>query len=83
MEAVELTWAERMRLEGREQGEQRGKREAIVLLVRERFGTPAPKCTARLESVSNGDLDQLLIRVLRANSLDEVTMGLGDRPDPA
>ena len=63
-----LTTAESLRREG----QAKGKQEALLVLLRQRFG-PLPAATvARVDKATAAELDLWLGRVLTASSLDEV-----------
>jgi predicted transposase/invertase (TIGR01784 family) len=75
-----LTTAERLRREGEAKGEARGlkrgallgKREALLLVLRQRFGRVPAAITERIDRARGTDLDAWFGRVLAASSLDEV-----------
>jgi hypothetical protein len=71
-----LTMAEKLRREGRAEGEargvQKGKRESLLLVLRQRFGRLPAAAVARIEKASAAKLDAWFGRVLVASSLDEV-----------
>lgn len=79
MQELELSWADRLREEGREEGLHegllRGKRETLKRLLAARFRTLPPSVEARIDAVASAEeLDGYLDRVLTAASLD--AMGL-------
>lgn len=76
MEALmdtELTWAERMQVEGRREGKIEGKIELLLRLLRARFGELPPDFEQQLRAVDNPDLlDKLSEQVLTAVSLHDI-----------
>jgi hypothetical protein len=67
-----LTTAEMLRREGAALGETRGKREALLVVLRQRFGrVPAP-ARARIDGAETAELNVWLRRVLKASSLEDV-----------
>jgi flagellar biosynthesis/type III secretory pathway protein FliH len=79
VEAI-MTTAEMLRREGRQEGRRegeatgvaKGKRETLLLLLRQRFGRLPAAMTARIEKADAAVLDTWSGRVLTAESLDEV-----------
>ena len=67
-----MTTAEMLRREGKAQGEVTGKRSALLLQLRQRFGRLPAAATACVDSAGTADLDVWFSRVLTASSLDEV-----------
>ena len=75
-----LTMAEALRREGEARGEAkgeakgavRGKRDALLLLLRQRFGPLPAAAVARVGKARAAELDVWFGRVLTAASLDEV-----------
>ncbi|MCS6860322.1 MAG: DUF4351 domain-containing protein [Abditibacteriales bacterium] len=67
---MQMTWADRMKLEG----EVRGKREALLRQLSLKFGPLPEEVTARVQAIGSEELDAYLDRILFANSLAE--MGL-------
>ena len=71
-----MTTAEMLRREGRDQGRQEGellgKRGALLLQLRQRFGRLPSAAVARVDKAEATDLDVWFGRVLTASSLDEV-----------
>jgi predicted transposase YdaD len=71
-----LTTAEMLRREGEARGVKRGealgKREALLVLLRQRFRRLPAAVTARIEKAGATELDVWLARVLAAESLDDV-----------
>jgi Uma2 family endonuclease len=64
--------ADRMRL----QGEAQGRREALLLLLRERFGAVPDPVAARIQTIADSAaLDALLIRAVRVERLDQLFGG--------
>ncbi|HSS48242.1 MAG TPA: Rpn family recombination-promoting nuclease/putative transposase [Thermoanaerobaculia bacterium] len=72
---VAMTWSEKIAAQGKAEGEAKGVREILLLLLAERFG-PLPEGARRqVEEISSLQrLTQLAKRVLTAHSLEE--MGL-------
>lgn len=65
MDATELTWADQVYREGREEG----LREAIYRLVRARFGRMAPELEARVAAITREeDLAAFVEQVGKARS---------------
>jgi hypothetical protein len=75
VQAMALTWSEKLEAKGEARGEAKGVREILLLLLAERFG-PLPEGARRqVEEISSlRRLTQLAKRVLTAHSLEE--MGL-------
>jgi hypothetical protein len=75
VQAMALTWSEKLEAKGRAEGEAKGVREILLLLLAERFG-PLPEGARRqVEEIGSLQrLTQLAKRVLTAHSLEE--MGL-------
>ena len=86
---MEVTWADKIREEGREKGRQEGrekgreeglkegKRETLRQQLTKKFGPLPQNTVSRLEALESlEELDGYLDRVLTAGSLDD--MGLGD-----
>jgi len=80
---MQMTWMEKIerkgrkegRKEGREEGLLEGKREALLRLLRTKFGPLPEEMTSRVRAVQSlQELDVYLERVLVAASLDD--MGL-------
>ena len=67
-----LSTADRLRSEGRAQGVAKGKREALLLLLRQRFGRLPAATVVRVDKASLPELDAWFVRGLTAESLDEV-----------
>ena len=63
-----LTTADMLRREGKAEG----KRDALVLLLRQRFGQLPAAAVARVGKARAAELDAWFGRVLTASSLDEV-----------
>jgi predicted transposase YdaD len=75
IQAMAMTWSEKLEAKGEARGEAKGVREILLLLLAERFG-PLPEGARRqVEEISSLQrLTQLAKRVLTAHSLEE--MGL-------
>ena len=71
-----MTTAEMLRREGRDQGRQEGevlgKRAALLLQLRQRFGRLPAAAVVRVEKAAGEELDVWFGRVLIATSLDDV-----------
>ncbi|MEO5731634.1 MAG: hypothetical protein ABI134_25115, partial [Byssovorax sp.] len=71
-----MTTAERLRREGRQEGEARGqvlgKQEILLRLLRQRFGSVPATTVARVVKAGAAELDRWADRVLLAESLDAV-----------
>jgi hypothetical protein len=71
-----MTTAERLRregaAEGEARGEARGKREALLLLLRQRFGRLTAGAVAAIGKAEAAELDVWFRRALTAASLEEV-----------
>ena len=67
-----MTTAEMLRREGETRGEVRGKRGALLLLLRQRFGRLPAAAIARIDKAGAAELDGWFSRVLTASSLDEM-----------
>jgi hypothetical protein len=68
---LELTWADKLLLKG----ELKGRRETLLRLLAQKFGTLPESVTARVEAYESAEeLDACLERILMASSLEE--MGL-------
>jgi hypothetical protein len=84
VQELELSWADRLREEGREEGLHegliRGKRETLKRQLAARFGTLPPTVEAHIDAVASAEeLDGYLDRVLTVASLEG--MGLDARPE--
>jgi predicted transposase YdaD len=71
-----MTTAERLRREGAAEGEARGelrgKREALLLLLRQRFGRLPAAAVATIAKAESAELDAWFSRILAASALDDV-----------
>lgn len=67
-----MTTAEMLRREGEARGKVQGKREALLLLLRQRFGRLPGLVVARVDSAGAAELDVWFSRVLTASSLEDV-----------
>jgi hypothetical protein len=67
-----MTTAELLRREGEARGEVRGKRGALLLQLRQRFGRLPAAALARIDNAGAAELDAWFSRVLAASSLDDV-----------
>lgn len=77
---VELTWAEKLLLQGEEKGREqglqaglvKGKRESVLRVLRAKFGPLSEQITARVATMESAEeLDGCLDRILTATSLEE------------
>ena len=68
MEATKLTWADKILIQGIEQGELSGRRAAAMQLARARFGELPADLEARLERADSASLDVALDQLLLAES---------------
>ena len=87
VQAVELTWADKLIEQGRQEGAERGreegrrvgliekKRESLLRLLTAKFG-PLPEATSsRVEALESlNELDSYFDRALKANSLEELRL---------
>jgi hypothetical protein len=74
---VQMTWGDRLREEGRQEGLLLGKREAILQVLRLRFPTAPDDLIRRISTVERLDvLDLLLQRSLTADHLDDIRAAL-------
>jgi len=76
---VDLTWMDKLLREGEEKGVKagvlKGKRETLLRLLAQKYGSLPERVTARVEVMdSKEELDACLERILMVNSLEE--MGL-------
>lgn len=55
MEATELTWADQLVLQGREQGREEALREAILRLARAHFGSVSPAFEQAVQALTRED----------------------------
>jgi hypothetical protein len=71
-----MTTAEMLRREGEARGVKKGavqgKREALLLLLRQCFGRLPAAIVARIDKAGAAELDTWIMRVLTAKSLDDV-----------
>ena len=80
---VEQSWADRMREEGRlkgfekgiEKGIEKGTRQIIFRLLEARFGPLPERAVKALKRMHNGALEALSLRILEADSLDDLGLG--------
>ena len=76
-----LTTAEMLRREGVKQGEVQGKRELLLVQLRERFGRLPAAMVARIDKAGAAELNIWARSVLTAESLEEV-LGVKPRRKP-
>jgi hypothetical protein len=67
-----MTTAEMLRREGEARGVAKGKRETLLLQLRQRFRRLPAATTARIDQADAATLDTWAARVLTAESLDDV-----------
>jgi hypothetical protein len=67
-----LTAAEMLRREGEAHGKAEGKREALLVLLRQRFGRLPAAVGARIGKAGAAEVDAWFRRGITASSLDEV-----------
>ena len=77
MQEVELTWAEKLRQEGREEGLQEGlvegKRQTLKRQLAAKFGALPNRVEASIDALASvEELDRYLDRVLTAGSLEKL-----------
>ncbi len=77
MQDVEMTWADRMKEEGREEGRQtglvEGKRDVLLRQLAAKFGPLPAETTAHLRALDSvEELDRLLDRLLTASTLEDL-----------
>ena len=73
VQEVELTWADKLRQEGREEGVVQGKRQTLKRLLAARFGVLPNRVEASIDALASGEeLDGYLDRVLTAGSVEEL-----------
>jgi hypothetical protein len=70
---VQTTWGDRLRLEGEQKGLLRGKKDAVLSVLRSRFQTVSEDLTRLIEKTQDPkELDALLERAATASRLDDV-----------
>jgi len=81
VQEVELTWADKLRQEGREEGREeglqeglvQGKRQSLKRLLAAKFGGLSKSVEANIDALSSAEaLDGYLDRVLAAGSIEEL-----------
>jgi hypothetical protein len=77
VQEVEMTWADRLRKEGREEGREagliEGKRQSLKRLLQVKFGTLPQSLLDRIEAMGSAqELDRYLDRVIAAATLSEL-----------
>lgn len=70
--AMTMTMFEKLRLEGRQAGILEGQREALLVLIESRLGSPTSQVRERVERASASELQLWLRKVGTANSLEEL-----------
>ena len=75
------TIAEALRAEGVVQGELKGKRESLLVLLRQQFGRKVtPAIVAGIKGTSDlATLDEWLAKVLKADTLEELRLPVRKR----
>ena len=77
VEATELTWADRMLLQGREQGIEQGLRQAVLRVLVKRFGALPPSISMGLDRIGDSQrLESLLDVALSVSTLEAFTHAL-------
>ena len=69
---LELTWADRKVLEGREQGQVEGQRAVLRRVALARFGTVPEQLEQHIASAQGKAVESLLDRLLQARDVDEL-----------
>jgi hypothetical protein len=69
---VRLTFIDKYIQQGERQGERRGKAEMLLRLIQAKFGPPSPEVETRIERAEREQLDHWSVRVLTAQSTDEL-----------
>jgi len=73
VQEVELTWAEKLRQEGREEGLVEGKRQTLKRQLAAKFGALPNRVEASIDALASAEeLDGYLDRVLTAGSLEKL-----------
>jgi len=72
VEATELTWADRMRQEGREQARLEVRRDDVYRVAQSRFGALPDDAEARLATLDANSIERLIDRVGQVATLDEL-----------
>jgi hypothetical protein len=80
---VEMTWGDRLREQGRQEGQVlgllRAKRDDLLTVLRARFEPVPEELVSRIESIETvARLDSLLVRAVQATTLDDVRSALPD-----
>jgi hypothetical protein len=71
-ENIMMTFAQRLRKEGRDEGVKKGQGELLLALLRQRFEDVPAEVEARIARARVETLHRWAMRVLDAGSLDEV-----------
>jgi hypothetical protein len=74
VQEVELTWADKLMEKGREAGVLQGKRTTLLRLLASKFGALPAEMAARVEALSEAELDSALDRLLIAATLEELRL---------
>jgi hypothetical protein len=73
LEATELTWADQLILQGREQGREEALRETILRLARVRFGRVSPTLEQAVQALTREEeMLAFFDRVLNAQREDDI-----------
>ncbi len=73
VQEVELTWADKLRQEGREEGLVQGKRQTLKRQLAAKFGALTNDVEAHIDALASAEeLDSYLDRVLIAGSIEEL-----------
>jgi hypothetical protein len=76
VQAMRMTWAEKLEAKGRDIGQQEGFRQALLRQLGARFGPLSEDVKRRVEAIGSAErLNQIADQILVAHSLEE--MGLG------
>ncbi|HEV7672435.1 MAG TPA: DUF4351 domain-containing protein [Thermoanaerobaculia bacterium] len=80
IEAMELTWADRMAAQYEQQGVRKGReqgvRETLLRLLGKRFGKISPAIRRRVDAIDSlEDLSGLVDRILEVKSIEELGLG--------
>jgi hypothetical protein len=69
---VRLTFIDKYIQQGKQQGERRGKAEMLLRQIQVKFGPPGPEVEACIEQAELKQLEDWLMRMLTAQSLDKL-----------
>ena len=65
-------WRQKGELKGRQEGEQKGEAKVLLRQLERRFGSVPGPVRDRIASADVAELDQWIMRVLDAGSIDDV-----------